>query len=65
MMDVTPLFYMQKSPEQAVEEIKMMVNRVKEVGGLCVSLWHNESFSETERWKGWSTVYEQMLDYVN
>jgi hypothetical protein len=60
-MDITPLHYRGESPSEATETIHELMLKVHEVGGLFVSLWHNESFSETERWIGWSSVYEGIL----
>jgi len=62
MMDITPLHYNEQSPEEAKIELTQMIGRLKKVGGLCVSLWHNESFSENGRWEGWRTVYEHLLN---
>ena len=61
LMDITPLHYLELNPTAAVEHMRSLMNKVKEVGGLFVSLWHNESLSETERWKGWRILYEEML----
>jgi hypothetical protein len=60
-MDITPLHYRGESPSEATETIDELLQKVHEVDGLFVSLWHNESFSETERWIGWSFVYVRML----
>jgi hypothetical protein len=63
VMDGTLRDYKQLSPDEAVVEIKSLVDEVKKVKGEFVSLWHNESLSETGRWKGWRRVYEEMLAY--
>lgn len=60
-MDITPLHYRKESPDEAIQSIAKLMSKVKEVNGLFVSLWHNESLSETERWKGWRRVYESMI----
>ena len=60
-MDITPLHYRKESPLEAIETIGKLMKKVNDVGGLFVSLWHNESFSETERWRGWRVVYESLL----
>ena len=64
IMDITPLHYLQLSPVEATELIKRLMDETHAVGGLFSSLWHNESLSETERWKGWSKVYEDMIAYA-
>ena len=60
-MDITPLHYRKESPLEAIETLGKLMKKVNDVGGLFVSLWHNESFSETERWRGWRVVYESLL----
>jgi hypothetical protein len=64
-MDITPLHYDHLSPEDSVTVLKKQIDLVHSVGGLYVSLWHNESLSESGRWKGWRTVYEEMIVYIN
>ncbi len=61
VMDVTLQQYLKLSPEQAVLQIEELLSNVKIVNGIFSSLWHNESLSETGKWKGWKTVYEQLL----
>ncbi len=65
VMDITPLHYMEVSVVDAKRHIHQLMDRVESVGGLFVSLWHNESLSETGRWKGWRTVYEDMIAYAD
>jgi hypothetical protein len=61
-MDITPLHYYKLNPEQAIEKNLELLNRVKAVNGVFISLWHNESLSGTGRWEGgWTKVYEQLL----
>ena len=64
VMDVTLKEYMGLQPDEAINKIKEMVLKVKNVNGTFVSLWHNESLSETGQWKGWRRVYEEMLRTV-
>jgi hypothetical protein len=61
VMDGTLRDYMNLNPEEAIEIIHKLIGEVRLVGGLFVSLWHNESLSETGRWAGWRHVYEDML----
>jgi hypothetical protein len=62
IMDGTLKDYMGLQPDEAIEVIKMQLNKVKAVNGLFIAVWHNESFAENKRWKGWRTVYELMLE---
>jgi hypothetical protein len=61
VMDATLKYYMQVSPEHAMSQILPLINNVKNVQGTFMSLWHNESLSENETWRGWRKVYEEML----
>ena len=61
VMDGTLNTYMQLTPEQAVEEITKLVQSVREVNGMFVSLWHNHALSEKKEWKGWKKVYEELV----
>lgn len=62
LMDITPLFYMELGVDEAITHMRSMVAKVRTVGGHFVSLWHNESLSETEQWKGWRVLYQRMLE---
>ena len=64
VMDITLQQYMGLDPDQALQNIKEIVDSVKAVKGTFVSLWHNESLSDKGVWKGWREVYEKMLEYV-
>ena len=64
VMDVTLQQYLNLKPNQAIAKIDQLMASVKLVDGTFYSLWHNESVSETGRWKGWKVVYEEMLKNV-
>jgi hypothetical protein len=61
VMDVTLQQYLKLTPKEAIEKIEELLSNVKLVEGTFCSLWHNESLSETGKWKGWKTVYGEML----
>jgi hypothetical protein len=42
--------------------ITKLIDEVKAVRGEFITIWHNESFAENDRWKGWRKVYEFILD---
>jgi hypothetical protein len=62
IMDGTLRDYLKVSPEKASTIIHPLIDRVKQVGGTFIPVWHNESFAENERWKGWRAVYEAMVE---
>ena len=60
IMDGTLRYYLQLSPEKAFEEIKKIMQEVKNVGGTFVSVWHNETVNDLGTWEGFRDVFEQM-----
>lgn len=65
LMDGTLRDYQNIEAPEAMTHIRPLIDSVKAVGGTFISLFHNESFSEWRRWKGWSKVYEDMFKYAS
>ncbi len=63
IMDGTLRDYMKIEAEGAMKVIRPLIDSVRFYGGTFISLFHNESLSEWKRWKGWTAVYEEMLEY--
>ncbi len=63
-MDGTLKDYLNLDAETAIRKIKQLVDEVRAVNGTFISLWHNDSLSNTGAWAGWRTVYEEMLHYA-
>lgn len=61
VMEATFQYYKKTTPEKALNHILNLMQKVKEVNGVFISVWHNESLSEEAIWKGWKVVYEKML----
>lgn len=61
VMDGTLRDYMQLQPADAFEHIKALIKTVKAVDGTFISLWHNESLSDSKRWAGWLEVYKKLI----
>jgi len=49
------------SPEQALETITKLYERVQAVGGDFITLFHNSSLAETDEWKGWRRMYVRLI----
>ena len=60
IMDGTLNTYMKLTPLQATKKISEITDRIKEVNGTFISLWHNSSLSDLYEWKNWRTVYEKL-----
>ena len=65
IMDITPLYYRQETPDIAIKTIQGLMKSVHQVEGLFISLWHNDSLGESDRWKGWRRVYQNMIKLAN
>ena len=61
LMDVGLKEYNKLNAQAAGKEIKKIIENVKNVNGLFVCLWHNESLGSKNRWKNWKTTYEEMI----
>jgi hypothetical protein len=61
VMEGTLRDYHNVSALDAIQYIKPLIDEVKAVNGLFISLWHNESLSNKKRWVGWHKVYEEMI----
>lgn len=64
IMDVSLRDYYHLNRQKSQELIFKMIDTVRSVDGEFISLWHNESFSDMGRWKGWRSIYEEMLKYA-
>ena len=60
-MDGTLNEYLGLSIEDAKEKITSLKEQVKEVGGVFIGIWHNETVNDKGIWKGWRSVYEKGL----
>ena len=60
VMDVTLRDYLGLSPLEATKEIEGLMAEVKKVGGTFVSIWHNETVTDLDSWKGFRQVFEEM-----
>lgn len=65
VMDGTLRDYKDVGIEEAKAIIQSLIYEVKAVQGTFVSLWHNESFSDQDRWKGWREVYTYLLSKIH
>lgn len=61
-MEGTLKYYMKIDAEQALDHILPLIKEVKALGGTFVSLWHNETLTDENLWKGWRNVYEKMIE---
>jgi len=62
VMDGTLNEYMELTVDDAQYLVKELMDRVKEVNGTFISLWHNETVSDNRHWYEWKQVYEFTLE---
>jgi hypothetical protein len=61
VMDATLNLYLKIKPGEAMNYVEPLIQEVKSVNGLFISLWHNETLCNDFDWKGWQDVYEQVV----
>ena len=65
IMDVTLKKYMGKSSEELFDIMSEYAEKIKEVNGEFVSLFHNESLSDDNFWSGWREQYQKAIRYIS
>lgn len=61
-MDVALNRFMKLKPLEAKTKLRQLIQEVYTVKGTFISVFHNESLSDFDNWKGWREVYEFMLN---
>lgn len=64
VMDTTLNDYLNLVPAVAKSKINNLLEEVKKVNGTFVLLFHNETLSENKRWKGWTSVYKDIISQL-
>ena len=58
-MDVTLKNYLKLTPEQAIEELRVIKEEIKKVNGNFITIFHQSNLEE--EWKDWKKVYESIF----
>ena len=61
VMEVTLIEYLKLTPEEAVQQVKPIIDATKSVGGTFTTLWHNSTLSKNET-GNWREVYERIIE---
>lgn len=64
VMEGTLKYHMKLRPSEGLEKIKSLIDEVRAVNGVFISLWHNDTVNDRKIWKGWKAVYEAMVIYA-
>lgn len=51
-------------PAKVLQHIFNLIDEVKKVNGTFISIWHNHTISETNEYKIWRNVHEQMIQRI-
>lgn len=62
-MDVTFRLYLNATPDECLEIIERICQKMLTTGGEFSWLWHNSSFEKANGWKKWTKVYQKLLDF--
>jgi hypothetical protein len=61
IMDGTLYDYKKLDPSGSKDLILTIINEIRKVGGLFVSIWHNTSLLDNQEWREWRGVFEFMI----
>ena len=64
IVDDTLRYNMKLDASEVLDNIKDIIQSVKDVNGTLITIWHNDTFSEKGVWKGWKNVYEDMIKLI-
>jgi hypothetical protein len=65
VMDRALLQRVNCKPSEAIEYAIEIAAKVNDVGGTFVTIWHNESLSGINEWKGWEKVFGSICAQVS
>ncbi|MFL5765639.1 MAG: polysaccharide deacetylase family protein [Bacteroidia bacterium] len=64
VMEGTLKYNMKVPPQDAMNKIRPLIDEVKSVNGVFMSLWHNDTLNDRKLWAGWRAIYEEMVQYA-
>ncbi len=64
MMEGTLKYSMKVAPQDAMKKIEPLIDEVRKVDGVFMSLWHNDTLNDRNTWAGWKAVFEKMVQYA-
>ena len=60
-MDANAYYEQRQTAAQAMGELLYYYHRIKKVGGLMITIWHNSILGSDAEFAGWKEVYETFL----
>ena len=64
IMDATYIYYKKDLPVNTMGAIKSIIDEVKEVNGLLISLFHNNTLTTNETGQHWRKIYTNLIAHA-
>ena len=64
LMEGAYIDYQALPPSEALTDIFELTEAVKNVNGTFISIWHNHTVSETDEFRDWKKVHDQMIQII-
>lgn len=61
IMDSMLYDYMKLSPAEAWQHIQNLVGEVKKINGTLITIWHDRTFCNTGKYKGWKELFAETV----
>lgn len=61
-MDSTAIFWERLTIDEAAAELETLYQRVRQVNGLFMPVFHNHFLTEQQEWVGWRQLYQDFLE---
>ncbi len=65
VMDGTLKDYLNFTPKKSYNIILKLAQEVKKVNGTFITVFHNDSVSGTNRWRGWNKLYKNLIKEIS
>ena len=65
LMDANSFYEQKLTAQQALEEMRQYYTILKSVGGIMITLWHNNFFGTDKVFTGWKEAYEQFIKEIS
>jgi hypothetical protein len=70
-LEIFPITFMEgsfmnskTSPGESLQQILNLIEEVKNVQGTFISLWHNHTISETDKYSDWKSIHYKMIQSI-
>jgi len=63
-MEGSYIYYLKLQPAESLQIIEALINEVKKVEGLFITIWHNNTVSEDGEFKEWKWVHDEMIKRI-